>query len=381
MRDVSDLFGPALRESHRLAVEAWVTGPYLSTPVNLPVTGGSVTVDGTNPVRGRCDLEIADASLFPHHYQDALAPYGSEVLVRRGIRYPNGVAEMVPLGLFRVEEVALDAAAGTIHVAGSDRMAQLADERFTSPYAPARYSRHVDVIEDLVHAVYPNAPVETPAIATTVGAPVFEEDRVAAIFELATAIGCTAYWDGTGRFVVVPIPPAEADSYVWVADASPVGVLVDATRRLTREGAYNGVVARGQDTAAGNVGVQALVVDNRTDSPTRWGGPFGHVPRFYSSPLITTAAQATSAATALLAQATGLADATDATCIPNPAIEPGDPVLVVWPDGTSAIHLVESFTVPLSADGTMTLTSKRAAALPATLSAPERAPDAPERAA
>lgn len=360
MRGVSDLFAPALRQSHRMAVEAIVVGPYLSMPLHLPVSGGSVTIDASNPIRARCEIEVPDTGLFPKQYQDALAPYGSEVSVRRGIRYPNEAVELVPLGVFRVEEVNLDAGTGTITLSGQDRMAQVADERFTTPYAPARHSRHVDVLEDLVKAVYPNVGIELPPIASQVLAPVFEEDRLAAIVDLATAIGCEAFFDGTGRFVVRPVPSPEVSDYVWVADASPTGVLVGASRRLAREGAYNGVVARGQDAASGSVGVQALVTDDRSDSPTRWGGPFGHVPRFYSSPLITTVAQARSAATALLQKVTGLADATEATCVPNPALEPGDPVLVTWPDGTSAVHQVESFAIPLSPSGTMTLRSKRA---------------------
>jgi hypothetical protein len=134
--------------------------------------------------------------------------------------------------------------------------------------------------------------------------------------------------------------------------------MIDGSKRLARDGAYNGVLARGATTAGAPV--SSLVVDSRPGSPTEWGGPFGRVPRFYESPLILTAAQAQSAATKLLQRSTGLDEAIEATSIPNPALDVGDSVLVRWPDGTADVHAVEAITIPLDASETMTVRSARA---------------------
>jgi hypothetical protein len=90
-----------------------------------------------------------------------------------------------------------------------------------------------------------------------------------------------------------------------------------------------------------------MAVDSGTQSPTRWGGPFGRVPKFYSSPFITTYSQAWAAAHAMLAKELGLPYSADFTAVPNPALEPGDPVRVSYP-GRAETHIIDRMTVPLT---------------------------------
>jgi hypothetical protein len=362
MFPVSSRFVNTLRASHRLDVETLAYAP--GDPLHgerLPVVGGSVSIDRTSRVRSRASLSVLGADYYPRSSTDLLAPYGAIFTVSRGIAYADGSSERVPLGTFRVETVALDVSEGIVSVEASDRFAQIEDERFTTPYAPTRYERHVDVIRDLVLEVYPDIDVEQAAISSTIGNPIFDEDRAGAIDELATAIGCECYFDRLGDFVIAEIVPPTSTSWVWSVDAGSRGVMVDGSKRLAREGAYNGVLARGATTAGAPV--SSLVVDDRSGSPTLWGGPFGRVPRFYESPLILTAAQAQVAATKLLQRSTGLDEAIEATSIPNPALDVGDSVLVRWPDGTADVHAVEAITVPLDVSETMTVRCAKAITL------------------
>src|SRR5690606_39371279 len=60
--------------------------------------------------------------------------------------------------------------------------------------------------------------------------------------------------------------------------------------------------------------------------------PFGQVPRFYASPLITDVAQAKSAAASLLKRSLGLPYSVSFGTIVNPALEPLDPIRITYPE-------------------------------------------------
>ena len=133
--------------------------------------------------------------------------------------------------------------------------------------------------------------------------------------------------------------------------------MVRLSRSLSRQGVYNGVVARG-DQPTDDVQPIALVVDNNPVSPTYWNGRFGKVPRFYYSSFITTAAQATSAAESLLQQAIGLPYSIDLNAVPNPALEPYDSITITAPDRTD-VHVLDSVTIPLSFGNAMTGSTRK----------------------
>lgn len=136
---------------------------------------------------------------------------------------------------------------------------------------------------------------------------------------------------------------------VWEVDAGESGVLVDSDESLDRTNTYNGVLMTGQATAVtGSFAV--LVVDSEPTSPTRWGGPFGHVLRAESSSAIQNAGQGQTAAQVLLNDALGLSRSLTITAAPNPAIEAGDTVLVVFGDGREEQHLVDAVEVGLGTD-------------------------------
>lgn len=182
-----------------------------------------------------------------------------------------------------------------------------------------------------------------------------EEDRVKLLTLILTSIGKTMHFDYRGSLVVATPPdPAGLD---WTVDAGRNGVLTSVSRSITRDGICNGVVAKGE--GADDVApVVATVVDLNPASPTYWNGPFGKVPRFYTSPLLTTVAQATAAATTILRRSVGLPYAVDFAAIVNPALEPGDTVEVILPAKpgvavTRELHVLDRITIPLNVDGAM----------------------------
>jgi hypothetical protein len=352
MRAVSDRFLASLRGSHRAITQAFIVEELQTgvspTGIEVSVLDGDVRYDAKAQIRSTLSLEIEGAGLFPRRADDPLVPYGSEIFVRRGLDYGGGAIEWVGLGYFRIDSLEQDEAPdGPIRIAGSDRMATLVDARLTSPIQFDATYTYGEVIEGLVidafgwYNIEWDDATDADNLTRTVLA---EEDRWAFMNDLVTSLGKIWYFDHRG-ILVIKTPPAATDP-VWEVDAGSGGVLVEMGRDLSREGVYNGVVASGEafDT---ETPARALAVDDNYLSPTYWGGRFGKVPRFYSSPFITTNAQALSAAESILRQNLGLPYSVDFAHVPNPALELWDPIRITLP-GRPELHIVETMVVPLS---------------------------------
>jgi hypothetical protein len=351
MRPVSDRFLAALRGSHKGPAEAYVvtagqtgTAP---TGTEIAIFSGDVQINAKASVRSTLSLSTDGTEMFPTAASDLLTPYGNEVFVRRGVEFGGGAVEWVSLGYFRINNVEQEEAPnGPIRISAQDRMAGIVEARLLQPIQFPATDTYGDVMDQLVTEVYSWATIEWDGIEDTnpIGrALIAEEDRFKFLDDLVTSLGMIWYWDHRGVLVVKYAP--DADTPVWTVNAGANGVLVQLSRELSREGVYNAVVATGEalDTTTPPRGV---AVDDNPDSPTYWNGDFGKVPRFYSSPFITTDAQAATAAEAILRQNLGLPYSVDFKQIVNAALEPYDPVSVQYANRTE-IHVIETLTVPL----------------------------------
>lgn len=363
MRPVSDAFLGSLRGSHKAVSEAYVVSPGQTgvTPTGTEITilDGDVQLDATASIRSTLDLATDGTNMFPDNALDLLAPYGNEIFVRRGIEFGTGAVEWVSLGYFRIQAVEQEQAPnGPIQISAQDRMSGIVEGRLINPVQYATTDTYGDIVSGLVTEIYPWATIEwddatdTDATGRSL---IAEEDRFQFLDDLVKSVGKIWFWDYRG-ILVIKDPPDETAS-VWRVNAGEDGVLVALNRELSREGVYNGVVAYGEalDT---ETPARAVAVDNNPDSPTYWSGDFGKVPRFYSSPFITTDDQALSAATSLLKQNLGLPYSVDFNVIPNPALEPYDPVAINFTRrgnnlNYDEIHVLDRITVPLTSDQTM----------------------------
>jgi hypothetical protein len=172
----------------------------------------------------------------------------------------------------------------------------------------------------------------------------FSQSRADTVAELAYAGSSEAYFDADGNFVF-DVVPGGADP-VWDVDAGEAGVMVKAAESLARTGVYNGVLVSGQGNAD-TPPVSALVTDDDMESPTRWGGMFGKVARIESSTAVQTVTQAQAAAQSILQGQLGLARSLSLIEAPNPALEAGDVVRVVFPDGRVELHVIDTVKLDL----------------------------------
>lgn len=336
----------------------------VGTTIN--VMGGDVIHDGTADIRATLDLITDGTNMWPTTNSSLLAPYGNEIFVERAVKYGQET-EWIPQGYFRIDSpdqsVVPD---GPIRLAGSDRMAGIIDAELLTPRQFRSTLSNGAVVQTLVFEVYPGATIEWDSAAVS-GALlgrtlVAEESRFKFLNDLITSLGKIWYWDHRGILVIKDVPSTSGAS-VWTVSSGPHGVLTAIDRKLTRKGVYNAVVATGEaaDTTAPS---RAIAYDNNPDSPTYYFGRFGPVPRRYSSPFITTNAQALSAARAILTRGLGLPYNINFSAVPNPALEPYDVTTVTYPaksrsgETFTEIHIVDRITVPLSVSAPITANTR-----------------------
>ena len=362
MRPVSAAFLSAVTGSHTMAVRARVVAPGQSGTdpdgTLIPALDGDVQLDAGADIRSTLELVTAGAGMWPRRATDLLAPYGNELFIERGVQLGGGTTEWCSLGYFRIntpEQARIPD--GPIRIQGTDRMAGIIDARLTEPRQFDSADTLGNIVDTLVGEVYPGATIDWDDATDTeqLGRSLIcDEDRHAFLNDLIVSRGKTWYWDYRGHLLIKD--PPDPGTPVLTVSHGAGGVLVEMSRQLTREGVYNGVVAYGEaaDTQAP---VRAVVVDLAASSPTRWGGPFGQVPRFYSSPFIVSADQAASAAAAILRQQLGLPYNVDFGMIVNPALEPHDPIKIRFPGGFD-LHVLQRLTIPLTATAAQTATTR-----------------------
>ncbi|CUW31794.1 DUF5047 domain-containing protein [Streptomyces reticuli] len=346
MYPVSDRFLARLAESHHVATEVQL----LLTDgrvVDLEHTGGSVTVDRSQAIRRTCTVTVADPSLIPRTPSDQLATYGARLLVSRGVDYGDGSSELVPLGVFRLDSVDGDVNDGPVTLHGKGLEAVVADDKLTAPYKAT--GTVVGAVTALIQRSIPTADIVSLITDTPIGSRTFdvEADPWAGAQEIAAAAGAEVYANADGTFVISTLPDLTTATPVWAVEATEGGVYIAGSRAMSSDGVYNGVLARGENTADNAPPVSYLATDSDPNSPTYWGGPFGRRPLFYSSSTLTTVNACAAAANLKLAAAKAPNASGDFSSLPNPALEPGDVIRVTHPDGTRELHQVASFSVPL----------------------------------
>lgn len=359
MYPVSPAFIAALSTPHQVVVR--VDGSLAGTPTvtDLPIVGGSVTVDRGSKIRRSLSLTVADPSYLPWTATDPLAVYGQQLTVSRGIQFPDGTREMCPLGTFRLDDPGGDVDMGPVTLTGKSLEAAVQDDRFTAPRSTSGYSSTVVAITALIQETLPGAVVvnstgrDQPCARIVWDA---QADRWDAVAALATSMQAECYVNVLGQFVIADIPNLATATPVWTIAAGLTGNLVAASRKLSRAGVYNAVIASGESAYAGLPPVSAMVQDTDPTSPTRWGGPYGRVPRFYSSGLLTTVAQCSAAAASMLRDAIAPNIETSLTSLPNPALEAGDCIRLTYAGGRTERVLVQSFSVPLDVTGDFAIT-------------------------
>jgi hypothetical protein len=165
---------------------------------------------------------------------------------------------------------------------------------------------------------------------------------------MAQAIGYECFFDPTGTFVFRPVPDPRYGIAVWQFDETMNPLVAEAKRELGADQTFNDIVIIGQSTSSANA-VSAEAMDLDPSSRTYVLGSFGRVSQRLTFPLITTQSAAQAAANATLYNSIGGSDQVTITCVPHPALEPGDIVKIVCSDvRANGTYMINSMTTSLS---------------------------------
>jgi hypothetical protein len=363
MYPVSADFKEAVRKSHSAIVKVEIydmaNGTILSTA--SPISG-DVTIDNRRSIRRECTLEFVDTdgTLVPtNNISSILLPYNREVKIYRGIAFPDGTEELVPLGVIIITSVDItESAQGVkITIKGSDRSLILARAKFTNHefYIEAGTAKET-AIENILKYRYPKVKTIFPATnqVTTLLYPTIDQssDPWREALKIAESASMDLYFDENGIARMRPIPdPDKGTTVATYADGTD-SVLIQIARSLSIDESYNGVIYTGEGTNL-SIGVIGEAWDDNPSSPT-YRKTYGEVPLFKSSPTILTVGEAKEAAAAELKKVIGASEKITWDQLVNPAHDVYDLVKVTRsPVGVDKILMLDAISVPLAASGTM----------------------------
>lgn len=332
----------------------------------LAMVGGSVVRSLSQQIHWTCDLTVSQ--------NDAVNSTNTRVRIRHGIAYAPGDLELIDFGYYRVATVTPDRKSGTMAIRGESYESFVIRHRLGAPKRYASDSAQ-GMLDLIISEVFfePLRALWREGTTPTMHVPAIQAERErwelvdgkSSSPSIANAAGARIYADASGGFVVIPVPTL-ADEPVFEVNPGAGGVLVASAVDQKSEGVANMMCVRGESTD-GLVTATARVADNDPGSPTYISrkpsaGGFGTVPMFYTSPMITTYAQAERTAKAMLAQRLGVQQTITFDSLHHPLLEPGDVVLINSPYDAPMRAILDAVTYslrggPMSADTRTTRSS------------------------
>jgi len=337
----SDALIAALAHSHRMTADVLLIRGADITP--LPFVGGMVSATYNAQV-GR----TGTVAMERNYYEGlSVSTLSDVVMIRTGIP----TIEMVPVMTGRVDAIQNDRTTGAVTLSVVDRGADIARALFEVPWAVAEGQSTIDVMTAMIQDVDPSFVVEVgPGViddAATAGN--YEEDRGAALDELAKGINAVWLASRTGSFLIASNP------YKGTAIASGItirngvdGTIREATDTVSRSVVRNSITVVSESIVRGVTPMRVTVRDTDPGSPTRWGGPFGKQNCIIRNDTLRTIPAATDFAQRLLNQSLAMVHSWTITTPHFPLLDPLDVFDTVYNEATIT-QVVESVDYPLLA--------------------------------
>jgi hypothetical protein len=364
----------AVTASHTMAVQVDVLNRNVPVLTLGTVTGGSVEVERTL-IRRQASLTIVDpgdGSLIPSSPNDPLSVYGNEIRIWRGIVYPDGTRELVPVFTGPIAEVEEDWP--QITVKAFDRADRVQRHRFESPNVIGSGTNYILAIQRILEAADPGIEFNFPATSLVTSQLMFEEqgDPWEAAKKMAASMGFELIFDAMGVCTMYAEPGANVTNPLFVfaegdnasfPEQATTATLLGATRSRTNRGRFNKVIVTGENTDNSAV-YRAEAWDADPSSPTYIAGDYGVVPRWYASQFVTSNAQAAAAARSVLQAELGQSDQIPFEIIPNPALDVGDPARIVRARaGIDTTRTIDKLSIPLDASSGMSVITRSQVAI------------------
>lgn len=356
MIPVSPEFLVEINRSHKIALEIEVLRAGQIQDVELNLIEGQVSI--TNELIHRsANVTITDPTgeLTPANANDLLMPLGTEVILRRGVTYFDGSTEVVPLGVFGIDDVQIEDSGPnlTIRLDLFDRAKRVQRASFTKDYTIPTGTNYILALKNLLIDGYPAIQTNFPSLNNVTSNLIFLQgkSRWEAATKMANDIGYELYFDPYG-VCVMQLSNRQLFPTLTFTDGVD-GNLLDIKKRYNRDSIYSHVIVTGE-TTGNEIPVRGEAVDNDPQSPTYYKGPFGDVPYFYSSSFITTTEQAQATAAGMLAKVSGILEGVQFNSLVNPALDANDVIYVKRTRSKiDANYTLEKISLPLTQDRAM----------------------------
>lgn len=334
------------------AVESWLNGVLLAD--SIPIADGGEEIDRALRVPERAVFTVPRVKdgidWTPSSDISPLAANGQRLHVKLGIGLSKGRVEWITRRRLLIQATETDGDSVNVQAVG---LLSLIDEaRLVSPYQPnSTLGAALRGLLEPAITVLIGSSLTDRAAPTAVN---WDEDRLGAALEILDAWPATGAIDPEG-YLRVDAPSQSTTPVLALTDTGTGATVIEASGSSARDGAYNAVVARGTQSD----GAQIQGVGYLQSGPKAYGSAFNPlaVPKFFSSPLLTTITQCMTTATNMAAR---LARENNreykVTTVPHPALQEGDVVSL----SSSALGLnavlgtVERLSLPyVPSEGTM----------------------------
>lgn len=335
---------------------SWLDGRLLAE--SIPIASGMLKATRSQQVPEELTFTVPDMadgfSWVPDAADHPLARNGQLIDLAIDVTSTTRDVTRTKLGRFRVHAWEYDDVARQVTVACQGVLSRVAGDAFTVPEVPKVAGTLASEFRRLM----------TPGIAVLIDPTLTDracpqsfqwaDDRLDALYGIADAWPARLLADQWGQVQVLAPLPDVPTPVLWFTDGEG-GTVVAAPTSDTREGLANVVVATSSATdSAGLDPVSAIA--RVTAGPLAAlddGTGYGRVVRKFSSPLITTRAQALAAATEIVADSARAAVVRKVAVAPDPRVELDDPVSVTR-HGVPQVGWVVAYELPLTVgDGPM----------------------------
>lgn len=367
MYNVTQRFREAVINSHTIVSKVEVYDRNMNLLATVPVREGSVTIDGSSTNRRRCTLYIEGEEYVPKAISDLFHSSSShEIIPYRGIRFDDGTEEVVPLGVFGIDEFDAEDSGEEVSttVKGFDRSKEVQRRRFTELYYIDKGTNYGNAIRNLVDLAMPGLTYNftstdhiTPSMVLGEGGWSGGGNPWDKAQEMAASIGMQLFFDNRGAVRMRPEPDPAKDPVVWQYNDDEESTLLYLNKSSSRENVYNYVVVVGNNSGL-FAPVRAEAFDNDPNSPT-YIHTYGKVPTFHRSTLIFSEQQAQDMAEAQLLKHLGTPERVRFIGIVNPALAVGDVISINRGRlGINAKYVLDKINVPLGYTGSMNITTR-----------------------
>lgn len=342
-------------------LQSWRGGVPLAE--DIPAFGILEEDDATLRVPERLTFQVPvedrGVSWVPTTYDHPLSWHGQRIVAQVGVSVGNGAIEWMDRGTFLINSAETDSGAVSLECLG---LLQLLDEaELKTEYQPKASATLSTVLRAMIEPGITVDLDDAPSDRTIPTGITWSDNRLDNVYNVIDAWPARMQINEAGSLEVLdPLEDPDISDVVFTFTDGAGGTVVEFNASGSREGAFNGVVAKGQypDTAGAKAGqeIVATVYDTDASSPFRYGGEFSPylVPYGYASPLLTTLAQVQSAANTRMRTLRRQASrAVRITAVPHPALKCNDAVAVTSDRLGLAAELgrIEAMSLPHQAEG------------------------------